>query len=122
MWIPSAKGDSVVLKGHTAGVRSVHFALDSRHLLTSSDDKTARIWSLPSRKFVCSLIGHSNWVKSAKFSTTSEHAMTGSDDKLVKLWDVPTHQVLHNFYDHTEYVCQLFDKIIYKHVYIRIVQ
>ena len=42
------KGESVSLKGHTAAVRSVTFSLDSRHLLTSSDDKTAKVDSFAS--------------------------------------------------------------------------
>ena len=50
------------------GVRSVDFSLDSRHLITGSDDKTAKIWSLPSRKFVCSLVGHSNWIRTGLYS------------------------------------------------------
>ena len=37
------KGESVTLKGHTGGVRSVHFSRDGRRLLTGSDDKTAKV-------------------------------------------------------------------------------
>ena len=33
----------MTLKGHTGAVRSVDFSQDSRHLLTSSDDKTAKV-------------------------------------------------------------------------------
>ena len=65
LWTPSAKGESVTLKGHVAPVRSVDFSADSKHLITGSDDKSAKIWSLPSRKFECSLVGHCNWVRSA---------------------------------------------------------
>lgn len=96
------KGESVTLKGHAGPVRSVDFASDGRHLLTGSDDKTAKIWSLPSRKFQSSLVGHSNWVRSACFSPDMNLAATASDDKTVKLWDVSTHQALHTFYDHSE--------------------
>ena len=61
-----------------------------------------KVWSLPSRKFLCSLNGHNNWVRSAAFSPDSNLAVSGSDDKLVKLWDVATHQSIHTFYDHDE--------------------
>ncbi|RYH13564.1 hypothetical protein EON65_35360 [archaeon] len=60
------------------------------------------MWSLPNRKFLCSLVGHSNWVRSAKFNNDASIALTGSDDKSVKLWDVESHLVMHSFYDHTE--------------------
>ena len=38
-----SKGESIALKGHMGAVRSVDFSTDSRHLLTSSDDKTAKV-------------------------------------------------------------------------------
>jgi WD40 repeat protein len=38
-----SKGQSITLKGHTGAVRSVRFSNDSRHLLTSSDDKSAKV-------------------------------------------------------------------------------
>ncbi len=63
---------------------------------------SSKIWSLPTRKFACSLVGHSNWVRTACFSPDSTSVATGSDDKTVKLWDVQTHQNLHTFHDHTE--------------------
>ncbi len=83
-------------------MRSVSFSTDSKVLLTSSDDKTAKLFALPSRKFLSSLIGHSNWVRSASLSSDTKHAVTGSDDKLVKLWDLNTAQAVHTFHDHDE--------------------
>lgn len=38
-----SKGESITLKGHMGAVRSVDFSKDSRHLLTGSDDKTAKV-------------------------------------------------------------------------------
>ena len=102
MSINPRKGESVTLKGHTGPVRSVDFSRDSRLLLSSGDDKCAKIWSLPSRKFVCSFVGHSNWLRCASFSPDASQAATGGDDKLVKLWDVATHQSVHTFYDHSK--------------------
>jgi centriolar protein POC1 len=81
----------------------VAFAPDSSSLITASDDKTVKVWNLPSRRFACSLQGHSNWVRKAVFSPCNAAlAASGSDDRLVKLWDVPSHQCIHTFYDHTE--------------------
>jgi centriolar protein POC1 len=141
LWTPSARGESVVLKGHTGAVRSADFSHDTRNLITASDDKTVKvspvtpiclsiatttldpahaltrcmwlllllqIWSLPTRRFVCSMVGHSNWVRSAQFSTDSSLAASCSDDRSVKLWDVAAHTNLHTFYDHQECVCLAF--------------
>ena len=38
-----SKGESVAIKGHTGAVRSVNFSSDSQYLITSSDDKTAKV-------------------------------------------------------------------------------
>jgi centriolar protein POC1 len=50
LWLPSAKGESVCIKGHTGGVRSVSFSKDCKRVITASDDKTCKVWSLPSKK------------------------------------------------------------------------
>jgi centriolar protein POC1 len=61
LWLPNARGESTELKGHSGAVRSVSFSRDCRHLITASDDKTVKVWGLPSKKFKCTLAGHSNW-------------------------------------------------------------
>jgi len=109
IWIPNANGDSMVLKGHSGPVRCVQFGnskngicnywgdhsrmyqeseTSSTLLITASDDKTAKIWSLPSKRFICSFSGHTNFVRAAKFSPDTCLAATGSDDKTMKLWDL----------------------------------
>ncbi len=47
-------------------------------MLSSSDDKTLKIWN--DRKFKSSLIGHNNWVNSGKFSKDLRYVGSGSDD------------------------------------------
>ncbi len=61
-----------------------------------------QIWSLPTRKFIWSMVGHSNRVRPAQFSNDSTMAVSCSDDRTVKLWDVGAHTNLHTFYDHQE--------------------
>lgn len=43
LWLPNARGESSVLKGHTGAVRSVKFSNDGRNLLTASDDKSIKV-------------------------------------------------------------------------------
>ena len=90
------------MKGHTGPVRSVRFSNDGKFLITASDDKLVKVWSLPSRRFLCSLSGHSNWVQDAKFSPDGRLAVSGGEDKLVKLWDIESHQNTFTFHDHNE--------------------
>ena len=81
-------------------MRSVAFSRDETQLLTASDDKTLKVWSLPARRFQGTLQGHSNWVRSGAFSPDGGRAVSGSDDKTVKIWDVGERTCLHTFYDH----------------------
>ncbi len=46
---PLAREYPRVLRGHSEGVADVAFAPDGRHLLTTSDDGTLRLWPLTSR-------------------------------------------------------------------------
>lgn len=78
------------MKCHAATVRSVDFSWDSQHLLTASDDKTVKMWALPSRRFVRSFNGHANWVRSAVFNSDASSIASASDDKTVRLWDAET--------------------------------
>lgn len=78
------------MKCHAGTVRSVDFSWDSQHLLTASDDKTIKMWALPSRRFVRSFNGHANWVRSAVFSPDGSAIASASDDKTVRLWDAET--------------------------------
>lgn len=97
----ASKGESTVIRGHTGSVRSVCFAPNQRMLLTGSDDKTLKVWGLPTRRFQACLQGHGNWVRTGVFSPDARLVLSGSDDKTVKLWDLAKRECLHTYYDHT---------------------
>ena len=77
------------------------FSSDGQLLLTSSDDKSLKIWNVNDRKFLYSFLGHSNWVRSGQFSPDNRLIVSGSDDKTVKIWDTDKRQEIHSFADHT---------------------
>ncbi|KAL7470504.1 hypothetical protein ACHAXS_010741 [Conticribra weissflogii] len=126
-WNPSfhfTKGESLVLRGHAGNVRCVDFgpsvssaSLSSTEnsttsttdparsiipsealLLTCSDDKTIKLWSLPKTNFQSSFVGHTNWVRVAKFAKICDShtggnniltslAASGGDDYTVRIWN-----------------------------------
>ena len=96
-----SKGESTVFKAHTGSVRSVDFSTDGQSLLTSSDDKTVKMWTVHRQKFQFTLTGHSNWVRSAKFSPDGRLIVSGSDDKTIRLWDKQSRKCVQTFYEHT---------------------
>lgn len=101
MWTPTCRGSVTSFKAHSSAVRSVQFNQSGELLLSSSDDKSIKVWDVETTKFRASLAGHCNWVRSAKWcnrtsssNTTSSHSATsslivsGGDDKTVRLWDL----------------------------------
>lgn len=64
------------------------FNADGQFLLSASDDKTIKMWSVIERKFIQTLKGHTNWIRKAQFSYDARMIASASDDKTVRLWDV----------------------------------
>jgi U3 small nucleolar RNA-associated protein 15 len=58
-------------------------------LMSASDDKTVRLWDLPSQESTCMFVGHHDYVRSGAFMTGQAAGLlvSGSYDQTVKLWD-----------------------------------
>ncbi|KAH8602199.1 WD40-repeat-containing domain protein [Bisporella sp. PMI_857] len=58
-------------------------------IMSASDDRTVRLWDLPSQKSQTTFVGHSDYVRSGVFlpGTMSNMVLTGSYDETVRLWD-----------------------------------
>ncbi|GAB0133272.1 hypothetical protein EsDP_00001684 [Epichloe bromicola] len=61
-------------------------------LLSASDDRTVRLWDLPSNEATTTFVGHGDYVRCADFmpGTMSNMVVSGSYDSTVKLWDPRT--------------------------------
>lgn len=77
-------------QGHTEGVLSITFSKDGRRLLTSSYDKTARLWDLESGHQLRRFWGHNWWVWDASFSSDERRIVTASQDGTAVIWSVET--------------------------------
>ena len=94
------KGESSEVRGHMAPVRSVQFSPDNQHLVSASDDKSVRLWSVQRTKFLRGFTEHNNWVRSARWSPDGRYIVSCSDDKTVKIWGAgqdQSGQALHTF-------------------------
>ena len=76
----------VALKGHQGGGVSASFSADGTHVITASEDGTARIWDLrDSPATFAALEGHQGPVRFASFSPDRRHVVTASDDKTARV-------------------------------------
>lgn len=76
--------------GHASRIWSAGFSPDGQHIVTGSDDGTAKVWEISTGRPVITLSGHADWVRSAVFSPDGRHIATGSKDYILRIWDAAT--------------------------------
>ncbi|CDR42608.1 CYFA0S10e00210g1_1 [Cyberlindnera fabianii] len=74
------------LIGHSGTVYGLSFSPDNRYLLSSSEDKTTRLWSMDTYTALVSYKGHNHPVWDVKFSPFGHYFVTGSHDQTARLW------------------------------------
>lgn len=75
-----------ILVGHSDWVNSGAFSPDGTHILTGSDDTTARLWDSHSGHLLHSFEGHSGSVESVAFSPDGQYIVTSDNRGQVLLW------------------------------------
>lgn len=81
-------------EGHEQGVSDLAFSSDSRFLVSASDDKTLRLWDVPTGSLIKTLHGHTNYVFCVNFNPQSNIIVSGSFDETVRVWDVKSGKCL----------------------------
>lgn len=76
------------LTGHIGSVRSVSYSDDI--LVSTSEDGTAKVWSIATGKCVRTIFGHQGnnigWVYSAQYKNGI--VVTGAQDRKIKIWQI----------------------------------
>ncbi|MCI0684301.1 MAG: sigma-70 family RNA polymerase sigma factor [Gemmataceae bacterium] len=83
----AAGKEFVALQGHEAVVYRAAFAPDGKTVVTTSYDRTIRVWEFPSGKPIGFLTGHKSWAKGIAFLPDGT-LVTASLDKTIRFWDV----------------------------------
>jgi eukaryotic-like serine/threonine-protein kinase len=73
-------------KGHGGPINSVAFSADGRLAVSTSDDQTARVWSVPSGQPLAVLTGHGQPVTNALFLPGGKWIASSSADGSVRGW------------------------------------
>jgi ribosome assembly protein 4 len=89
LWNPEVSNKPVArLTGHQALVNQVQFSPNGLFLASASFDKSVKLWSAKTGKFIASLRGHVRSVYQLAWSSDSRLLSSSSSDGTVKLWDI----------------------------------
>ena len=75
---------------HTDAVLHVAFSPDGTQLVSTSYDRTARVWDVETGRQVSLHHGHLGWVWSAEFSRDGRRLVTSGQDGTAVVWDLST--------------------------------
>jgi len=85
---PTRYGQPVqMLKGHSHFITDLALANENNFLLSSSWDKTLRLWDIRSGKSSRLFTGHSKEVLSVAFSPDNRQILSGGCDREINLWN-----------------------------------
>ncbi|KAL1513281.1 hypothetical protein ABEB36_002707 [Hypothenemus hampei] len=82
---------SGILEGHNSSVTCVRYNSSGRYLVSSSLDKSIKVWDMTKLTCITTLYGHQRYVNCVGFSRDSALVVsgsTGSNDKMVLVWDL----------------------------------
>jgi WD40 repeat protein len=86
--IDPAGSQKLCFSGHRDLVTSAVFDGNGQHVLTASEDGTARLWSVKSGAELQRFDGHGSGVTNAVFDGNGQHVLTVSWDGTARLWSV----------------------------------
>lgn len=83
--------------GHSAAVLSVQFSKDGQYILSSSADKTIKLWNVATGALIRTFSGHKAQVMQAVLSDDGAKIVSGSKDSTIKVWESTTGTNLFTF-------------------------
>lgn len=85
----SIKNPLRIFRKHTAAVHRVSFTADNTHIVSFSDDRTVKLWDIPSEKVIQSYEEHRDYVRAGCASPIAPNIfISGGYDKVVKMFDI----------------------------------
>jgi len=106
LWRVSDSQPLLRLQGHQGWVRSVRFypvqpeSQNSPLLLSSSYDKTMKLWDISTGSCLKTFEGHTNWLFAATWSPDGTCVASASFDHTIKLWNATTGECLQTLLGH----------------------
>ncbi len=96
------------------GISGVAFTPDGRRVVSTSFDKTMRVWDMESGKELRKCEGHSDWIFGLAVCFDGRHVLTAGKDWTMRLWDIERGQELRLIACPDEVHCVAFSPIDHK--------
>ncbi|ERF69663.1 Coatomer subunit beta [Endocarpon pusillum Z07020] len=96
IWNLGSNHPNFTLEAHeTKGVNHVDYypQSDKPYLLTTSDDKTVKIWDYTTKALIATLEGHTSNVSFACYHPELPIIISGSEDGTIKIWHANTYRL-----------------------------
>jgi WD40 repeat protein len=78
----------LILKMHGSGVTSVAFSPDGKRIVSTSLDKTLKVWDAETGKEIRTLDEQTDGVWSVAYSPNGKRIVLGSMDKTIRIWEL----------------------------------
>ncbi len=92
------------LCGHKGKVRCVAISRDGRAAVSASEDRTLKLWDLPTGTLVRTVRGHSEKLTCVAITPDGKAALAGDAGGALKLWELSTGNALSTFERHADSV------------------
>ena len=103
---PDTGSERLTIFAHDGYTLDLAFSPDGRHLATTSEDRSVKLWEVPSGRNVATFRGHTDFVQAVAFRPDGREIASGGMEGTVKFWDLRTsRQVV--FDGHTGWVERL---------------
>jgi coatomer subunit beta' len=96
IWSLGSAHANFTLEAHeTKGVNHVDYypQSDKPYLLTTSDDKTVKVWDYTTKALIATLEGHTSNVSFACYHPELPIIISGSEDGTIKIWNANTYRM-----------------------------
>lgn len=89
-WYPDSGLMISYIRGHKGKINTLRWHPQGGHVLTASDDGTARLWDAEGKPVVQSLVHEGNVpIASAEFSSDGTQVVTAGSDRIARVWELP---------------------------------
>jgi ribosome assembly protein 4 len=103
LWtVKEGKDPKSLMTGHQQPINFVSFSPNGIWLVSTSFDKSIKLWNGMTGQLVTTFRGHSAAVYSCSWSPDSKHIISASKDNTLKVWDIEHKTMLRDFYGHSD--------------------